>query len=141
MNTFFNLSICTVLFLCISVIGICQPLNGVKKLDSVKSYFERNYVGYADKVTPATKAVYQEHNRQAYAFAKRARSGSDCYFVIGYWLDYFKDQHVSIRIPPPDTVETIPLGEQWLKQKADTNTVEGIYYNVDSTYKIGLIKK
>jgi hypothetical protein len=93
MNTFFNQSICTALFLCYSVTGFCQPLNGVKMLDSVKSYFERNYVGYADKVTPASQVAYQEHNRQAYAFAKRARSGGDCYFVIDYWLDYFKDHH------------------------------------------------
>ncbi|WP_165759057.1 S41 family peptidase [Niastella yeongjuensis] len=112
----------------------------MKALDSVRKYFERNYVGFADKVTPVTKAAYQEHNRQAYAFAKRARSGADCYFVIDYWLGYFKDHHVSIKIPPPDSVETIKPGDQGLTQVTDTNAVEGIYYNMDSVYKIGVMK-
>ncbi len=115
-----------------SISGICQPVNGMKALDSVKSYFERNYVGYADKVTPATQAAYQAYTRQAYALAKRARSNADCYFVIDHWLNYFKDHHVSIRIPPPDTNETIRITDQSL--------LEGIYYTADSTYKVGLLK-
>lgn len=139
MNKIFNGSLFCAFLLLSNVAGICQPVNGVKALDSVRKYFERNYVGYADKVKPSTQVAYQQHNRQAYALAKRARSGSDCYFVIDYWLGYFKDHHVSIKIPPPDTVETIELNEQWLTQ-ADTNGVEGIYYNADSVYKIGLIK-
>jgi hypothetical protein len=140
MKTIFNQSIFITLFLICNISGICQPVNGVKALDSVKKYFGRNYAGYADKVTPATQTAYQEHNRQAYTFAKRARSGADCYFVIDYWLDFFKDHHVYLKIPPPDTIETIKLGEQWLKQAADTNAIEGIYYTADSVYKIGVIK-
>ena len=115
-----------------NISGICQPVNGVKILDSVRSYFERNYAGFADKVTPATQAAYQAYTREAYTFAKRARSNADCYFIIDNWLDYFKDHHVAIRIPPPDRVETIRLPEQSL--------LEGSYYTADSVYKIGLLK-
>lgn len=78
-------------------------LNGIKVLDSVKSYFERNYVGFTDKVTPATQAAYEEHNRQAYAGAKRARSRGECFAAIEYWLDFFKDEHVYIHFPPDAT--------------------------------------
>jgi hypothetical protein len=132
MNKIFSLSILTTFFLIGSISGICQPVNGVKVFDSVKSYFERNYAGYTDKVTPATRAAYLAYTRQAYAWAKRARSNADCFFVIDHWLDYFKDNHVSIRIPPPDTVETIRLVEQSLP--------EGIYYTADSVYKVGVLK-
>jgi hypothetical protein len=132
MNKIFNLSIFTALFLVCSISGICQPVNGVKFFDSVKSYFERNYAGYADKVTPTSQAAYQSYTRQASALAKRARSNADCYFVVDHWLDYFKDHHVYIRIPPPDTVETIRLGEQSL--------AEGIYYTADSVYKVAVLK-
>jgi hypothetical protein len=132
MNKIFNLSIFTAIFLVCSISGICQPVNGVKFFDSVKSYFERNYAGYADKVTPASQTAYQAYTRQAYALAKRARSNADCYFVVDHWLDYFKDHHVYIRIPPPDTAETIRLGEQSLP--------EGIYYTADSVYKVAVLK-
>ena len=132
MNKIVSLSIFTALILIGNISGICQPVNGVKVLDSVKSYFERNYVGYADKVTPATRPAYQAYTRQTYALAKRARSHADCYFLIDHWLDYFKDHHVSIRIPPPDTVETI--------RSVDQSLLEGIYYTADSVYKIGVLK-
>jgi hypothetical protein len=140
METIFSRSIFTALFLVCNISAICQPVNGVKILDSVKSYFERNYVGFADKVTPATQAAYQEHTRQAYAFAKRASSKAECYFVIDYWLDFFKDHHVYLQFPADITaVETIKLAEQSLHHVPDT-AIEGIYYTIDSTYKVGVIK-
>jgi hypothetical protein len=140
MKIIFNLSVFTAFFLTGSMSGICQPVNGVKVFDSLKSYFERNYVGYADKVTPATLAAYQEHTNKAYAWAKRARSKADCYFVIDYWLDFFKDHHVSIQTPAdPTTVETIHLTERSLQHVPDS-AIEGIYYTMDSGYKVGIVK-
>ncbi|MBO9202974.1 MULTISPECIES: S41 family peptidase [Niastella] len=122
------------------VSGICQPVNGVSVLDSVKTYMEKNYVGFTDKVSIRSLKSYWEYNRQAYAYAKLARSKADCYFVIDYWLDFFKDNHIYLRIPPPDTVETIKLDKKYLRQVADKNVVEGIYYNIDSVYKVAVIK-
>ena len=106
MKPVFNLYVFTVLFVCCSLTGICQPVNGVKMLDSVRSYFERNYVGFADKVTPATQAAYQAYTSQAYAYAKQARTKAACFFVINYWLKYFKDGHVYIRYPADTTAVT-----------------------------------
>jgi hypothetical protein len=56
------------------------------------------------------------------------------------WIYFFKKLFFLIKFPPSVRLETITLGEQWGKQVADTNAVEGIYYTADSVYKIGLIK-
>jgi hypothetical protein len=80
--------------------GMCQPVNYVTTLDSVKNYIERNYAGFADKVTPATQPVYEEHTRQAYAYAKQAKTWSGGYFALNYWLNFFKDEHIYIRPSP-----------------------------------------
>lgn len=103
MKPIVHLSVFTILFACCSYRGICQPVNGVRMLDSVKSYFERNYAGFADKVTPETKAAYDAYTNQAYAEAKGARTKGECFAVIEYWLDFFKDEHVYIRFPPEPT--------------------------------------
>lgn len=77
--------------------GICQPVNCVSALDSVRNYIERNYVGFADKVTPATEQQYQEHTSKVYARARLGKSRIDCFFVLEYYLDFFKDDHISIQ--------------------------------------------
>jgi hypothetical protein len=119
--------------------GICQPVNCVQTLDSVKNYFEQNYVGFADKVTSATQQQYQEHVNQAYAYAKQGQSRSDCFFVIDYYLDFFRDNHIYIQIPP-DTigVEKIAL-EKLPKEVTNRYDLKGIYYSRDSVYKIKVI--
>lgn len=103
MKAILYLFIFTILFAGSSLTGLCQPVNGVKMLDSVRNYFERNYVGFADKVTPATQADYQAYTSQAYAGAERARTKGECFAVIEEWLRFFQDQHVYIRFPPEPT--------------------------------------
>ena len=103
MKIIVNLSVFIFLFVGSSLTGISQPVNGVRMLDSVKSYFERNYAGFTDKVTPATQVDYLEHTSKAYAEAKRARTKGECFAVIEFWLDFFIDEHVYIHFPPDPT--------------------------------------
>src|SRR4051812_13821814 len=105
------------LILLSAVTAICQPISCIKTLTSVKDYIAKNYVGFADKVTPATQKAYQANTNRAYAYAKLAQSKSDCYFVIDYWLSYFKDRHIYIQIPSDTAnVEMIKLSKKQILQ-------------------------
>src|SRR5581483_10294912 len=112
-------------------------------LDSVINYIQKNYAGFADKVNPATELSYQAHNYKAYDFAQKAQSNADYYFVINYWLQFFKDHHIYIN-PPADTtnVEKVVVTDKQLTQlnNQPTLAIEGIYYTGDSTYKIAVVK-
>lgn len=108
MKPVINLSVFALLFVCFSVTAFCQPVNGVKMLDSVKNYFERNYAGFTDKVTPATQAAYQAYTSNAYAQERLARTKAECFAVIEHWLDFFKDEHVYLKYPA-DTTAAAPI--------------------------------
>lgn len=112
-------------------------------LDSVKSYLERNYVGFADKVNKQTQLAYHMHVKQSYAYAKQAVTATDQYFVIRHFISFFKDNHLSIDfLSDTSYKETIELDEKQIQQlyNTKTNSIEGIYYTGDSTYKVALIK-
>ena len=112
-------------------------------LDSVITYLEKNYAGFADKVNDQTQKAYQAHTDLSYQYAKQAQSAADFYFVIHHWLTFFKDQHLYIN-PPDDTTqaEIVYLDKKQLQQLYHTSaaSVAGIYYTPDSLYKVAVIK-
>lgn len=130
-------------FLLFTFTGISQHIGCHQTLDSIKAYMEKNYVGFTDKVTPATQKAYLAHIRQSYAYAKTAQSRADYLFTIRHWISFFKDHHVYIEVPA-DTinVEMIRLDEQVVSRLGNTPTssIEGIYYTRDSTYKVAVVK-
>ncbi|AEW00374.1 hypothetical protein A4D02_23900 [Niastella koreensis] len=138
MKPIINLSVFTFLFLYTGLTAFCQPVNGVKILDSVKSYFERNYVGFTDKVTPATRAAYNTYTSKAYAQAKRVRTKARCFDVIEHWLEFFKDEHVYIKYPIDTSVAApirgVPISKPFTPLFAEEQQVNTFYKKLnDST--------
>jgi len=120
-----------------------QQTNPSRVFDSVKSYIEKNYAGFTDKVNVQTKKAYQAHTKRSYEYARRARSAGDQYFAIHHWLTFFKDHHLSIIFPVDTTyTEKVQIDDRQIQQlyHASHASVEGIYYYGDSVYKVAVIK-
>jgi hypothetical protein len=132
-----------VILLACALVSFSQQVTCLQTLDSVQSYIETNYAGFADKVNAQTQKAYQDHTQRSYELAKRAQSASDYYFVIDQWLSFFKDHHLYLNLPA-DTVNTeiIQLDDKQVKPLYHTTaaSVEGIYYSADSVYKVAVIK-
>jgi hypothetical protein len=138
-----KLAFLKLLFLSCSLATFSQQVSYSRSLDSVKTYIEKNYVGFADKVNAQTQKTYQQHTALSYQYAKRAKSKADYYFVIRHWLTFFKDRHLSMD-PAVNTADTeiVQLDDKQVQQlyHAKASSVEGIYYTSDSVYKVAVIK-
>jgi hypothetical protein len=131
------------IFLSCALVTFSQQAPCSHSLDSVKSYVEKNYAGFTDKVNAQTQKIYQEHTKLSYQYAKRAKSTADQYFVIHHWLTFFKDHHLYIN-PSDNTtpIEKVQLDDKQVQQLYDAgaDSVEGIYYTSDSVYKVAVVK-
>jgi hypothetical protein len=139
----FSIKLVCILLFCCAFETFSQQVPYSRSLDSVKAYIEKNYVGFADKVNAQTQKIYQEHTKLSYQYAKRAKSTADQFFVIHYWLTFFKDHHLYIN-PSDNTthIEKVQLDDKQVQQlyHAGADSVEGIYYTSDSVYKVAVIK-
>ena len=142
------------------LLAVCQVFNLNAQhcdckagFDSVRVYLERNYAGFADKITAQKKAAYVRNNA---VFAKRAggiSSNLDCVDLIDEWLAQFSDNHLHVQyqLRPggksdtaisvrKDLVQVTPQETNRLASIVDINKPEGIYYTADSTYRVAVIK-
>lgn len=113
----------------------------------VKSYMERNYVGFSDKITNANKqADYEEFSKEMQQKTKSVTQAGYCRFYIQSWLNYFKDKHVYL-MPNPKKMsafvpETITLSSEKIDElrKKSLNDIEGVYFSQSKNYEIALVK-
>jgi hypothetical protein len=118
----------------------------------VKNYIEQNYAGFTDKVNDDTLPVYTEMTGRLLQRSRTITKESYCWVVINEWLGFFEDGHIQVRSnfvsAGVDSVrlsemiagtEIIDLPVSTLGQLRDSDTVEGIYFNRDSTYKVAVV--
>lgn len=120
----------------------------------IKQEIETNYAGYKGKVTAANRAAYNQLLAQTQANVKTAARWSNCMLALYNWIDFFNDGHLQLYIANMQTAkdsasvsgrikntETLSIPPKKLKQLSHAdNTVEGVYYFTDSSYKIAIIK-
>ncbi len=140
-----------VMFNSITVYGqVCSCEN---EFTFVKNYIEKNYAGFTDKVNDDTLPLYTELTERLLQKSRSIIKESYCWVLIKEWLDFFKDGHIQVRsnFVPGDVdsvrlremiaaTEIIHLPDSRVEGLRDSDTVEGIYVNRDSTYKVAVVQ-
>lgn len=120
------------------------------------SYIERNLPGFGDNVSDSNRVYYEHFRDSLMAVAVNASYRNDCFEILNAYVEYFNDSHTTIRNLPIQIVETdtaslnkfyqskefigtktFVINEQDLAQRP-LESLEGIYFSRDSTYKIGI---
>lgn len=139
------------IFLTTSISSFGQNCNCPDELLHVKNKIEINYAGFKDKVKPQTKAAYEKYTQAAYNQAKTITKPAYCLYLINNWLLYFKDRHIQVnrnRLSPEiekqqlqqrrNNTEYLSLSAPQLAILKKKKTIEGVYWNPDSTCKIAV---
>ena len=119
----------------------------------MKNQIENNYSGFKDKVTPSTKRVYDSLTNHFIHLSKLTTKRNYCLGLQKQWITFFKDGHLQIGENKSETkvdslqikkmiqeTETIKISSKKLGKLKASKGIEGIYYTVDSTYTIAVIK-
>jgi hypothetical protein len=67
-----------------------------RTLAFVADYVERNYAGFPDKVTPATRPAYRRLRAELSGQAREARTDAACHPVLARYVEFFRDRHLSV---------------------------------------------
>jgi hypothetical protein len=119
----------------------------------LKNQIENNYSGYKDKVQPANKKAFDSFTGKLISKAKKTNKLHYCLGIQREWLSFFKDGHIQLNennVPAiKDSIglkklieetEVIKLDPKKNSRVHKSGGVEGVYYSVDSTYKIVIVK-
>lgn len=136
-------------FLFAGIPVMAQHCNCTDEFLHVKDQITHNYAGFTDKVTSATNKEYIAHTQRILTATKGVTSTQHCALLIHDWLNFFKDRHIHFKgndLPANalqeivSATENIHLSQQQLKTLKQSKSIEGIYRNPDSTYRIAIIK-
>lgn len=127
------------------------------ELNFVIGYYERNLPGFSDNVTPKTTEQYERLKNKLLAETKRTTNKVDCFKLLTYYVEFFKDNHSSIRMNFPqidekdknqltifykskifNSRETYELQKNDLKQYP-IEDIRGIYQTKDAGYTVAVI--
>ncbi|MGN6294609.1 MAG: S41 family peptidase [Chitinophagaceae bacterium] len=136
-----------------AVAALAQPSCDLKgNFDSVRAFMKENYAGYNDKVKQSNLKEFDKHTAKQLQLLKKVKNDAQYFRIINNWLEFFKDEHVSITVPF-DTAngklakritetESINLSAAKLSrwEKTTLSTIEGIYYTADTAYRVAVIK-
>ena len=141
-----------ILFLTVTTSAQAQTCNCLKELDSVTAYIQRNYAGFEDKLKGRSLA-YRQHTNRYRNMARNMQQEVACVSLIDNWLGFFKDHHMYL-IYTADTATaklqqyrqlkgSVTIADSTLKRVSaitNSNSIEGIYHNRDTGYRIAVIK-
>jgi hypothetical protein len=123
-----------------------------KEFSFLKSYIEKNYPGYNDKIPEYKDLNYKTFTEEYAAKATGETNVTYCMVFMKEWLKYFKDNHLQISSNPlmgEDSVilagriknaEIVSVSPGMIKEIKKSKGVEGVYYEFDSVYKVAVIK-
>ena len=148
----------SILFFVVSIFSFAQEdCNCKTELAFVFGYYERNLPGYKDNVTAKTQDYYDSLKQDLLKEAQKAQNKTDCFKLLTRYVEFFKDNHSSIRMYFPaidendvnqlkiflnskiyQSREKYHLKENDLEQYP-LNDIRGIYQTKDSSYTIAVI--
>ena len=148
----------TIIALSLFITGYSQDnCSCQEELKFVIGYYERNLPGFKDNVTSTTKKDYNTFKNILLETSNNAKNKTDCFKVLTRYVEYFKDNHSSIRMKYPivnekDSTQLADFlkspiftsREQWTLQDKDfdqyrLNDIRGLYQTKSGTYKIAII--
>ena len=130
-----------------------------RQFSFLRSYMERNYPGFNDKVNGKTVKKYRELSDSLQRLAGVEKREIFCAGILKSWTKFFRDGHIqigfnSLNISESDTAaidsinnatEHFNISDSRLKelsrQTDPTSRVEGVYVYKDSTYKVVVLGK
>ncbi len=134
-----------------------QSCSCSEELNFVVRYYEKNLPGFKDNVNRQTKDTYEKMKSDLRDLAKTTVETTDCFKLLTYYVEFFKDNHSHISMESPNTNDQDPAAlkefknssafknreriqvnpEAW--QNKPLNEIEGIYQTNDSIYTLVII--
>lgn len=74
----------------------------------VADYVERNYAGFGDKVSDATRDEYAEHRQALHARARGLPAAAECHGLLREYTGFFRDPHMAVAYDAPSTPRPSP---------------------------------
>ena len=127
-----------------------------KELDFVMGYYERNLAAFADNVNDDNRSAYEAFKVDLRKEAQTVNLEADCFRVLTYYVEFFKDNHASIYMRSQgvdedneaavsqfleadlfQSREVYQLEEKDLKQYP-LDDIRGIY-RIDDVYEIAIV--
>lgn len=128
-----------------------------KELEFVMNYYENNLASFGDNVDENNKAEYEKFKQVLRREAKIKNNAVECFRVLTYYVEFFKDNHASISMSSSNidenneeelqkflqsdlytSREIYEFKESDLKQYP-IDDIRGIYHTSDDSYKIAVI--
>lgn len=79
------------------ILGCSQSnCNCEAELGFVINYYEKNLASFADNVNSNNQAEYEAFKQTLQEEAKIQETQSDCFRILSYYVEFFKDNHASI---------------------------------------------
>ncbi len=125
-----------------------QPCNCPATLTKLADLIRRNYAGYADKITPATKAKHERVYQSLLAKAATAKDLKTCGPLLEQYRAFWGDGHLQLGGLPSEEgsvrPQTYPLTEAQAKAyfvsgAAKLNPIEG-FWSIDDAYKLAVVR-
>lgn len=133
-----------------------QDCGCIDNFNHMVSKVEKNYAGYADKVTQVNHSLFVHYTDSLGRIAARTDE-RNCVTVLRSWIKFFNDRHMTLAIKgdnPGDSIriralfanaETQPISRDQLMryldgQKDKLDSLEGIWQNEDDAYQIAFIR-
>ena len=146
-----------IMTICLSQISLAQSTcTCAKELDFVMGYYERNLASFSDNVNNNNRAAYEAFKQDLRKEANTVEHTADCFRVLTYYVEFFKDNHASISMSQAEVDENNEaavrtfLGSELFRSRevyelqADDlkqyplDDIRGIYH-IGEVYKIAVI--
>jgi len=130
--------------------------NCEEELNFVTNYYEKNLASFNDNVSAKNQAEYENFKEELRKEARTVEYTADCFRVLVYYVEFFKDNHAGIHMRRESIDETndeavaeflasdtYKSRELYALKKSDLkqyplDDIRGIY-RADNTYKIAII--
>ncbi|TAE13870.1 MAG: hypothetical protein EAY72_07815 [Bacteroidetes bacterium] len=112
---------------------ISQSCPCIHTFTNLQTAVEDNYAGFADKVTPKTKSIYDKLVTDLRKKASEVNTDKACYTLLKNYVAFYKDGHLQLSDLPQNSeaniqYQTLPENIETLVSKPQqTPSVQGIY--------------
>lgn len=133
---------------------VAQNCNCGDNFSFMVQHIKKNYVGYADKVSKYNQKKFEYFTDSLQKTADKTESNK-CISVCKTWLNFFKDQHITVAFnennPKEEIMDFFSSNEKtdWTEDKLKTylsaykiktDNIEGIWSNSNNSRTYGIVR-